>query len=150
MAVRTPIPISQPLAPGLLQVDYSPWSSGAAARTGLADLPGFLNYTGPTGLTGYTPDVPVSWSTASTSSYKVPDSVMDPDVGGSGSYGSGLPMPDVEGYKYVYPRYHFWDGAWERSGYSEDRDDHDYYPYFPTGIAGHEGPILVGVELLRE
>jgi len=150
MAVRTPIPISQPLAPGLLQVDYSPWSSGAAARTGLADLPGFLNYTGPTGLTGYTPDVPVSWSTASTSSYKVPDSVMDPDVGGSGSYGSGLPMPDVEGYKYVYPRWTYGGGAWERSGYREDRDDYDYYPYFPTGIAQHEGPILVGVELIRE
>jgi len=150
MAVRTPIPISQPLAPGLLQVDYSPWSSGAAARTGLADLPGFLNYTGPTGLTGYTPDVPVSWSTASTSSYKVPDSVMDPDVGGSGSYGSGLPMPDVEGYKYVYPRWTYDGGAWERSGYREDRDDYDYYPYFPTGIAEHEGPILVGVELIRE
>jgi len=94
--------------------------------------------------------VPVSWSTASTSSYKVPDSVMDPDVGGSGSYGSGLPMPDVEGYKYVYPRWTYDGGAWERSGYREDRDEYDYYPYFPTGIAEHEGPILVGVELIRE
>jgi len=144
------IPISQPLAPGLLAADYSPWSSAAQARSGAFDISGLLDYSSPTGLTGYTPDVPVSWSTGSTSSYKVPDSVMDPDVGDSGSYGSGLPMPDVEGYKYVYPRWTYSDGAWERSGYREDRDDYDYYPYFPTGIAQHEGPILVGVELIRE
>ena len=44
MAVRTPIPISQPLAPGLLSADYSPWSTEAGARTGMTHNPGLLNY----------------------------------------------------------------------------------------------------------
>jgi hypothetical protein len=75
---------------------------------------------------------------------------MDPDVGDSGSYGSGLPMPDVEGYKYVYPKYNFSGSeGWERSGFSEDRDDYDYYPYWPTDLSGGS-PILVGVELRKE
>ena len=143
------IPISQPLAPGLLAADYSPWSSAAQARSGAFDISGLLDYSSPTGLTGYTPDVPVSWSTGSTSSYKVPDSVMDPDVGDSGSYGSGLPMPDVEGYKYVYPRYEYIHGEWGREGYEDDRDAYDYYPYWPTDISGGS-PILVGVELKKE
>jgi hypothetical protein len=60
-------------------------------------------------------------------------------------------MPDVEGYKYVYPRFTYnpYDGKWDRSGYREDRDAYDYYPYFPEGISS-SSPILVGVELLKE
>lgn len=142
MAVRTPIPISQPLAPGLLQVDYSPWSTGAGSRTGLEGLPGFLSYTGSTGITGSTPDKLPAWST---------DFISTKEPGGPETIGAGLPMPDVEGYKYVYPRYTYspHDGGWERSGYSEDRDAYDYYPYFPEGITS-SAPILVGVELLKE
>jgi hypothetical protein len=137
------IPISQPLAPGLLAADYSPWSPESQARSGLFGKYGFLDYTHPTGLTGSTPDItPPTWS--------APGGPMVSDVEPVEGVGSGLPMPDVEGYKYVYPRWTYGDGAWERSGYREDRDDYDYYPYFPTGIAEHEGPILVGVELRRE
>ena len=137
------VPISQPLAPGLLAADYSPWSPESQARSGLFGKYGFLDYTHPTGLTGSTPDItPPTWS--------APGGPMVSDVEPVEGVGSGLPMPDVEGYKYVYPRWAYSDGAWERSGYREDRDDYDYYPYFPTGIAEHEGPILVGVELRRE
>lgn len=142
MAVRTPIPISQPLAPGLLQVDYSPWSTGAGSRTGLEGLPGFLSYTGSTGITGSTPDKLPAWST---------DFISTKEPGGPETIGAGLPMPDVEGYKYVYPK---WDwhheGGWEEKGWEEDRDAYDYYPYWPTDIATHKGPILVGVKLIKE
>ena len=142
MAVRTPIPISQPLAPGLLSADYSPWSAEAGARTGMKSLPGFLDYTGLTGIVGSSPDKLPTWSTYFTSK-EAP--------GGPETIGAGLPMPDVEGYKYVYPRYTYspHDGMWERSGYREDRDAYDYYPYFPEGITSST-PILVGVELMKE
>lgn len=142
MAVRTPIPISQPLAPGLLSADYSPWSAEAGARTGIKSLPGFLDYTGLTGIVGSSPDKLPTWSTYFTSK-EAP--------GGPETIGAGLPMPDVEGYKYVYPRYNYvpQDGEYQRSGYEEDRDSYDYYPYFPTGITG-TSPILVGVELIKE
>jgi|TARA_Y100000296_G_scaffold38506_1_gene44583 hypothetical protein len=136
------IPISQPLAPGLLAADYSPWSAESQARSGLHGKSGFFTYADPTGLVGYTPDIPPVWST---------DFISTKSPGGPDTIGSGLPMPDVEGYKYVYPRYTYspHDGGWERSGYSEDRDTYDYYPYWPEGISGG-GTILVGVELLKE
>ena len=142
MAVRTPIPVSQPLAPGLLAADYSPWSTEAGARTGMTHLPGFLNYNKLVGLVGSSPDKIPNWST---------DFVSAKEPGGPETIGSGLPMPDVEGYKYVYPRYTYspHDGMWERSGYREDRDDYDYYPYFPEGISS-TSPILVGVKLIKE
>lgn len=136
------VPISQPLAPGLLAADYSPWSPESQARSGLFGKVGFLDYTHPTGLTGYTPDItPPTWS--------APGGPMVSDVEPVEGVGSGLPMPDVEGYKYVYPKYDYGRGEWSRSGYSEDRDDHDYYPYWPTDLSGG-GPILVGVELRKE
>jgi len=143
MAVRTPIPISQPLAPGLLSADYSPWSTEAGARTGMTHLPGFLNYTGSTGMVGSSPDKFPNWST---------DFISTKSPGGPETIGAGLPMPDVEGYKYVYPKYTYspHDGMWMDSGsYEEDRDAYDYYPYFPEGITSGS-PILVGVELLKE
>jgi hypothetical protein len=136
------VPISQPLAPGLLAADYSPWSPEAGARSGLFGRSGFLDYTHPTGLTGYTPDItPPTWS--------APGGPMVSDVEPVEGVGSGLPMPDVEGYKYVYPKYSYDREGWNRSGYSEDRDDYDYYPYWPTDLSGG-GPILVGVELRKE
>jgi len=137
------IPISQPLAPGLLAADYSPWSPESQARSGLFGKVGFLDYTHPTGLTGSTPDIsPPTWS--------APGGPMVSDVEPVEGVGSGLPMPDVEGYKYVYPKYNYHSGeGWSRSGYSEDRDAYDYYPYWPTDISGGS-PILVGVELKKE
>jgi len=137
------IPISQPLAPGLLAADYSPWSPESQARSGLFGKYGFLDYTHPTGLTGSTPDItPPTWS--------APGGPMVSDVTPEGAVGAGLPMPEVEGYKYVYPKYSFSGSeGWERSGYSEDRDAYDYYPYWPSGVTGG-GSILVGVELKRE
>ena len=73
---------------------------------------------------------------------------------------SGLPMPDVEGYSYVYPRY-----SWDReTGYTKGgtksfETDINKYPYFPSmpETAGSvlyddEGrdlqTILLGVQLV--
>tara|TARA_R100000995_G_scaffold83201_1_gene58559 strand:- start:524 stop:958 length:435 start_codon:yes stop_codon:yes gene_type:complete len=144
MAVRTPIPISQPLAPGILAADYSPFSAEAGARSGMTSLPGFLNYNKLVGLVGSSPDKLPDFSTYFTSKKA---------LGGPKTIGSGLPMPDVEGYKYVYPKYTYVprDGEYQREGnaYEKDRDAYDYYPYFPTGITG-TSPILVGVELIKE
>lgn len=146
------VPISQPLAPGLLAADYSPWSPQAQARSGLFGIPGIFDTPRPTrlsspkttGITGYTPDITPTWSAPGGPMV----SGVDPE---GGTYGSGLPTPDVEGYKYVYPKYvNDYEGGWERSGYSEDRDAFDYYPYFPTGLSPSGSDILVGVELLKE
>ena len=124
MAVRTPIPISQPLAPGLLAADYSPFSTEAGARSGMTHLPGFLNYN------------------KFISTKGAPKPV--------GSTGAGLPMPEVEGYKYVYPRFEFRSGeGYVETGTEEDRDAYDYYPYYPEGISTGK-PFLVGVRLVRE
>lgn len=135
------IPISQPLAPGLLAADYSPFTPEAQSRSALSGKPGVFSYYKPTGLVGSSPDYSVTYGTGFTSTVA---------PGGPDTIGSGLPMPDVEGYKYVYPRYIYTrDSGWERSGYSENRDTYDYYPYFPTGITS-TSPILVGVELIKE
>ena len=136
------IPISQPLAPGLLAADYSPWSTESQARSGLHGKSGFFSYADPTGLVGYTPDVSPDWST---------DFISTKSPGGPDTIGSGLPMPDVEGYKYVYPKwtYDARDSLWSESGHEEDRDAYDYYPYWPTDISS-TSPILVGVKLIKE
>ena len=145
MAVRTPIPISQPLAPRLLAADYSPFSTEAGARRGMTHLPGFLNYNKLVGLVGSSPD-------------KAPDFTSRKDEFIStkgapkpvGSTGAGLPMPEVEGYKYVYPRFEFRSGeGYVETGTEEDRDAYDYYPYYPEGISTGK-PFLVGVRLVRE
>ena len=140
------VPISQPLAPGLLAADYSPWSPESKARSGLFGKAGIFDFSTPysTGYTGYTPDIsPPTWS--------APGGPMVSDVTPEGAVGAGLPMPEVEGYKYVYPKWNYnnQEAEWSRSGYSEDRDAYDYYPYWPTDISGG-GPILVGVELRKE
>ena len=148
MAVRTPIPISQPLASGLLAADYSPFSTEAGARSGMTSLPGFLNYNKLVGLVGSSPDKAPDFTSRKDefiSTKGAPEPV--------GSTGAGLPMPEVEGYKYVYPRYEFRGGkdtgVYVETGTEDDRDAYDYYPYFPTGISTGS-PFLVGVRLVRE
>ena len=136
------IPISQPLAPGLLAADYSPMSAEGMARSSLSSVPGLLELGGFTGKFGHTPDRAPRWSTDFVSTASGPT---------TGSPSSGLPMPSVEGYKYVYPKYTYSSPktGWERSGYESDMGSFDYYPYFPEGISSYE-PILVGVELIKE
>ena len=145
MAVRTPIPISQPLAPGLLAADYSPFSTEAGARSGMTSLPGFLNYNKLVGLVGSSPDKAPDFTSRKDefiSTKGAPEPV--------GSTGPGLPMPTVEGYKYVYPRFEFRSGeGYVETGTEDDRDAYDYYPYYPTGISTGS-PFLVGVRLVRE
>ena len=77
---------------------------------------------------------------------------------------AGLPMPDVPGYKYEYPRYTWRDagggeeGAWEEAGTEADIDKYSYYPYFPGRTSDKiyddddkiMRDILVGVRLIKE
>ena len=166
-------PITQPTAPGVSAVDYSPWSPEAQARSA---LPGILNYvpnanplaaptaspvfTGGTQYGNYVrnyPDLMAAFQNPNqTGSQNIQDwgkehwldfgqgegrtlpsvasspiSLGDTmDTGGARvSVGtSGLPMPDVEGYKYEYPIY-----SYDRdTGYSyvgSNTADIDLYPY---------------------
>ena len=67
---------------------------------------------------------------------------------------SGLPMPDVEGYKYEYPIYSW--GGTEDPSYSyvgsnaTDIDEYPYYPYQPTGepVRSRNSRVLIGVRLV--
>jgi len=65
---------------------------------------------------------------------------------------SGLPMPDVEGYKYAYRPYEWSreNQAYEELAYNEfDINKYPYYPYLPTGgRAGDADRILAGVRLV--
>ena len=69
---------------------------------------------------------------------------------------SGLPMPDVEGYKYEYPIYSW--GGTEDPSYSyvgsnaTDIDEYPYYPYQPTGkpVRSRNDRVLIGVRLVPE
>ena len=68
---------------------------------------------------------------------------------------SGLPMPDVEGYKYAYRPYewHPENNQYEELAYNEfDIDKYPYYPYLPTGGQAEDrnGRILVGLRLVPE
>jgi len=78
--------------------------------------------------------------------------------------GSGIPMPVVPGYKYVYPWYRWQDATsaedahYKLVGHKEDRDAFAYFPYFPgKGVeerAYDSGgsalkDMLVGVSLIR-
>ena len=70
-------------------------------------------------------------------------------------FGGGLPQPDVEGYKYVYPIYSW--GGTEDPSYSyvgsntADRSEYPYYPYEPTGepLRSRNSRILIGHRLVR-
>ena len=68
---------------------------------------------------------------------------------------SGLPMPDVEGYKYAYRPYewHPENQRYEELAYNEfDIDKYPYYPYLPTGGRAEDrnSRILVGLRLVPE
>ena len=77
------------------------------------------------------------------------------DAGGAGTRvgTSGLPMPDVEGYKYAYRPYQ-WNQdnqRYEELAYNEyDIDKYPYYPYVPTGgrAPDKNERILAGVRLV--
>ena len=77
--------------------------------------------------------------------------------------GTGIPMPVVPGYKYVYPWYRWRDetsdesAGYELAGTKEDRDVYDYFPYLPGKIdeRAYDSSgsalkhMLVGVSLIR-
>ena len=79
------------------------------------------------------------------------------DTGGARvSVGSaGLPMPDVEGYKYVYNAY-----QWNQDNQAYEPiaakyhniDEYPYYPYMPQGgqAVDKNGRILVGISLVPD
>ena len=68
---------------------------------------------------------------------------------------SGLPMPDVEGYKYVYNAY---DWNQDNNAYEpiaakyHNIDEYPYYPYMPQGgqAVDKNGRILVGVSIVPD
>jgi len=76
---------------------------------------------------------------------------------------AGLPMPDVPGYRYEYPRY-TWrsegddEAMWHPAGTEKDIDKYGYYPYFPGSMSEaiydddekELRDILVGVRLIKE
>jgi hypothetical protein len=110
----------------------------------MSSVPGLLELSGLTGKYGFVPDKAPAWNKDFTSTASGPT---------TGSLSSGLPMPSVEGYKYVYPRYSYSprDGRWMDTGsYEEDMTAYDYYPYYPEGMPSASSPILVGVKLIKE
>ena len=192
-------PITQPTAPGISAVDYSPWSPEAQARSA---LPGILNYapnanmlpaptasptfTGGTQYGNYVrnyPDLMAAFKDPASTIPNIQDfgkwhwpahgqgegRILPPvpvntpislpdvtDTGGSAARVgvSGLPMPDVEGYKYEYPIYSW--GGNEDPTYSyvgsntADIDEYPYYPYQPTGepARSRNDRVLIGVRLV--
>ena len=195
-------PITQPLAPGISAVDYSPWSPAAQARSA---PPGILNYVpnanplaaptatptfqGGTQYGNYVrnyPDLMAAFQNPNqTGSQNIqdwgkehwlahgqhnPSRILPPkptdspislgdtiDTGGARvSVGSsGLPMPDVEGYKYVYNAYQ-WNqdnNAYEPiAAKYHNIDEYPYYPYMPYGgeAPNRNGRILVGTSLVPD
>jgi hypothetical protein len=79
--------------------------------------------------------------------------IMDTGGGAARVGTSGLPMPDVEGYKYAYRPFQ-WNSdnnAYEELAYDEyDIDKYPYYPYVPTGgrAPDKNERILAGVRLV--
>ena len=191
-------PITQPLAPGISAVDYSPWSPEAQARSA---TPGILNYvpnanllpaptaspvfTGGTQYGNYVrsyPDLMASFKDPAGTIPNIQDygkwhwgahgqpegRILPPvpvntpislpdvsDTGGAATKPSraGLPMPDVEGYKYAYRPWQ-WNSdnnAYEELAYDEyDINKYPYYPYVPTGgrAPDKNERILAGVRLV--
>ena len=194
-------PITQPIAPGVSAVDYSPWSPEAQARSA---LPGILNYipnanmlpaptaspvfTGGTQYGNYVrnyPDLMAAFKDPASTIPNIQDfgkwhwgahgqynpsrilppapvntPISLPDVGDTGGSAarvgtSGLPMPDVEGYKYVYNAY-----DWNRDNNAYEPiaakyhniDEYPYYPYMPLGgeAPNRNGRILVGTSIVPD
>ena len=82
------------------------------------------------------------------------DAAYDPRAGTTETtYSAGVPMPDVEGYKYAYRPYQ-WNQdnqRYEELAYNEfDQSKYPYYPYMPTGgrAPDKNDRILVGVRLV--
>ena len=192
-------PVSQPLSPGLLEVDYSPWDAAAAARSGapggLLGSPAIAPLSAPSWTGGtrygnyvrYYPDLMTNFMAPTNPYPNIQDygkwhytthgigegrtlptanpnvslgDIMDTAPGALGYGSSGLPMPDVEGYKYVYPKWE-WNsssGYYESRGHEEDIDKFQYYPYYPgdpsdrlyddKGKMMHN--ILVGLKLIKK
>ena len=223
--------ITQPLAYGITEADYSPWSSEGQARSA---LPGILNYT-PGANPKAIPDPWAGYSVTDPQGRRMPPQpIYSPFVGGNpwGNYvrnypevmagfksdanlktnivdfgkhhwagmggphlenrilpspsyhdptnpvygvnpnislgdvmdthpstvsrigTSGLPQPDVEGYKYEYPIYS-WGGNQDPSysyvgSNTADIDEYPYYPYQPTGAPARSrnDRVLIGVRLV--
>ena len=191
-------PISQPLAPGISAVDYSPWSQAAQARSA---TPGILNYVpnanplaaptasptfqGGTQYGNYVrnyPDLMAAFIDPASTIPNIQDfgkwhwpahgqgegRILPPvpvntpislpdvsDTGGAATKPSraGLPMPDVEGYKYVYNAYDWNQGnnAYEPiAAKYHNIDEYPYYPYQPTGepVRSRNNRVLIGVRLV--
>lgn len=92
--------------------------------------------------------------------YLLDTAKYDFTTGGTSTPDTGLPMPDVPGYRYVYPMYE-WEGSegkYIRSGYKDDMDIYPYYPYTPGSLSDRiydddgkmSDRILIGMELIRE
>ena len=193
-------PVSQPLAPGLLEADYSPWDPAAQARSahpaGLLGAPSPVGAYSPPTFSGGTrygnyvrsyadlmnnfmsaanpyPNIvdygKWHWGAhgaaggrtlpAASSAVSLGD-ITDTAPGALGYGSSGLPMPDVEGYKYVYPKWE-WNsssGYYESRGHEEDIDKYQYYPYYPgdpsARLYDDKGKmmnnILVGLKLIKK
>ena len=82
------------------------------------------------------------------------DAAYDPREGTTETtYSAGVPMPDVEGYKYAYRPYQ-WNQdnqRYEELAYNEfDQSKYPYYPYLPTGgkAPDRNDRILAGVRLV--
>jgi hypothetical protein len=192
-------PVSQPLSPGLLEVDYSPWDAAAAARSGapggLLGSPAIAPLSAPSWTGGtrygnyvrYYPDLMTNFMAPTNPYPNIQDygkwhytthgigegrtlptanpnvslgDIMDTAPGALGYGSSGLPMPDVEGYKYVYPKWE-WNsssGYYESRGHEEDIDKYQYYPYYPgdpsARLYDDKGAmmnnILVGLKLIKK
>jgi hypothetical protein len=82
------------------------------------------------------------------------DAEYDPRAGTTQTtYSAGVPMPDVEGYKYAYRPYQWSEEnqRYEELAYNEfDQSKYPYYPYMPTGgrAPDRNDRILVGVRLV--
>ena len=79
--------------------------------------------------------------------------IMDTGPSATRIGSSGLPMPDVEGYKYAYRPYEWSQDsqAYEELAYDEfDIDKYPYYPYLPAGgrAVDKNNRILVGLRLV--
>ena len=79
---------------------------------------------------------------------------FDPREAPETTYSAGIPMPDVEGYKYAYRPYQW---SQENQGYEElafdeyDISRYPYYPYLRTGgMADGADRILAGVKLVPD